>query len=55
LWPNGPLAEDALAREAESWQRAGKPDLATALVQEYLERYPNGRHAAAMQELMRRR
>lgn len=55
LWPDGPLAEDALAREAESWQRAGKSDLATPLVQEYLERYRNGRHAAAMQELMRLR
>ena len=55
LWPDGPLAEDALAREAEYWQHAGKADLATPLVQEYLERYPNGRHAAAMQELMRRR
>lgn len=42
------LAEDALAREVESWSRAGVPARARMLAEEYLARYPNGRRAAAV-------
>jgi transmembrane sensor len=50
LWPGGPLAEDALAREADAWDRAGRPERARALATEYLRAYPQGRHAAAMRK-----
>jgi transmembrane sensor len=52
LWPAGPLAEDAFSREADAWERAGRPDAARAAAGEYLERYPNGRHAAAMRKIL---
>jgi transmembrane sensor len=48
LWPSGPLAEDALAREAEACERSGRGERARALADEYLKRYPIGRHSAAM-------
>jgi transmembrane sensor len=51
LWPEGPLAEDALAREADAWQRAGRKDKARSIAQQYLTRHPQGRHAAAMRIL----
>jgi transmembrane sensor len=40
--PDGPLAEDALAREVEAWWRAGSPDRAHARASEYVERFPSG-------------
>jgi transmembrane sensor len=52
LSPNGPLAEDALAREAEAWQEAGHPERARARAREYLRRYASGRHVGAMQNLL---
>jgi transmembrane sensor len=52
LWPDGPLAEDALAREADSWRRAGNSDKARAEAERYLARYPEGRHAVAMRVLL---
>jgi transmembrane sensor len=55
LLPTGPLAEDALAREVESWERAHRSDKTASLIAEYLLRYPGGRHTAAMQELSRAR
>ena len=48
LEPNGPLAEDALAREVEAWARAGETDEARAAAQGYLARYPNGQRAASV-------
>ncbi len=52
LWPEGPLAEDALAREAEAWDRAGRADGARAAAGAYLGRYPQGRHAAGMRKIL---
>jgi transmembrane sensor len=52
LWPTGPLAEDALAREADAWQRAGRPELARAIAEQYLARYPQGRHASSLQRVL---
>lgn len=48
LAPRGALAEDALAREVESWARAGNKAKARARAQHYLKRYPNGHRARAM-------
>lgn len=50
--PRGPLAEDALAEEAESWANARKGALATNRAREYLERYPAGTHVARMRTLI---
>jgi transmembrane sensor len=52
LWPEGPLAEDALAREADAWDRAGRADRARALAGEYVARYPQGRHLAAIRKTL---
>jgi transmembrane sensor len=52
LWPGGPLVEDALAREAEAWQRAGRSERARAIAEGYLERYPQGRHAGVLRTLL---
>jgi transmembrane sensor len=51
LWPAGPLAEDALAREGDAWERAGRSDEARAAAGEYIARYPQGRHVAAMRKI----
>jgi len=50
LAPDGPLAEDALAREVEAWSRAGETDVARARAQSYLEHYPHGRRAHAVRK-----
>lgn len=41
--PRGPLAEEALAREADSWQRAGDATRARAATERYRAAYPQGR------------
>ncbi len=41
--PHGPLAEETLAREAESWQRAGDAARAKAAIERYRAAYPEGR------------
>jgi TolA-binding protein len=41
--PRGPLAEEALAREAESWRRAGDATRARAATERYQAAYPQGR------------
>lgn len=46
--PSGSLASDALSREVEAWQTAGDGARARARAEEYLERYPDGVHAAAV-------
>jgi len=53
LAPDGPLAEDALAREVEAWARAGDVDRARARGDEYLRVYPNGTRAADVTEAVR--
>ena len=52
LAPEVPLAEDALAREAEAWARAKQLDLARARATEYLRAYPGGRRAADVNEVI---
>jgi transmembrane sensor len=42
----GPLAQDALAREAEAYHRAGDAGRARNAAERYLQRYPNGARAA---------
>ena len=51
LSPAGPLAEDALAREAEAWNRAGDSGKAAERAREYLRLYPYGRRAGSLQGL----
>ena len=45
LAPDGPLAEDALAREVEAWSRCGEAETARARAVTYTQRYPHGRRA----------
>ncbi len=52
LWPEGPLAEDALAREADALMRAGRADGSRGAAAEYLASYPQGRHAGAMRKIL---
>jgi transmembrane sensor len=49
--PRGALAQDALAREVESWSRAGEATLAHDRAVEYTARYPKGRRLAAVKRL----
>jgi transmembrane sensor len=44
----GVFAEDALAREVESWSRAGEPGLAKERANEYVTRFPKGRRLKAV-------
>lgn len=48
LAPDGPLAEDALAREVEAWSRAGETEIARARAATYIQRYPQGRRVHAV-------
>jgi transmembrane sensor len=48
LNPKGPLAEDALAREAEAYHRAGDDERAKRAVERYLARYPKGARRAEL-------
>jgi transmembrane sensor len=47
----GALSQDALAREAEAWSRAGDSDKARERALDYLKRYPNGRRASVVRRL----
>jgi transmembrane sensor len=51
LDPRGALTQDALAREVESWSRAGEATLAHERATEYVTRYPKGRRLAAVKRL----
>ncbi|HEX6766693.1 MAG TPA: FecR domain-containing protein, partial [Polyangiaceae bacterium] len=51
LDPSGALAQDALAREVESWSRAGETAKAHERALKYLELYPLGRRAASVRRL----
>jgi transmembrane sensor len=46
---DGPLAEDALAREAEAYHRAGDEERAKRAAERYLARYPKGARRAELQ------
>jgi transmembrane sensor len=48
---HGALAQDALAREVESWSHAGEATLAHERATDYVTRYPNGRRLAAVKRL----
>ncbi|MEM7157309.1 MAG: tetratricopeptide repeat protein [Myxococcota bacterium] len=50
--PRGPLAEDARAESAVSWQAAGRADRARTAAEGYLSKYPSGTHRARMQPLL---
>lgn len=45
---DGPMAQDALAREVEAWSRAGEKIRCRERAQEYLRRYPSGRRVQAV-------
>jgi len=51
LTPAGELAEDALAREVESWSRAGRAQEALSLAEEYVRKYPHGRRQRMVRRL----
>jgi transmembrane sensor len=51
LDPGGALAQDALAREVESWSRAGETSRARERAEDYFRLYPKGRRAAAVRRL----
>jgi transmembrane sensor len=51
LGSDGPIAEDALAREVEAWVRAGDPQLARQRAQEYLRRFPDGHRAGEVRRI----
>ena len=42
LAPDGPLVQDALAREVESWSRAGDAERARISAEDYMRRFPDG-------------
>jgi len=46
--PSGALAQDALAREVESWSRAGEARTARDRARDYLSLYPGGRREKAV-------
>jgi len=50
--PSGPLAEDALAREAEAWARAGRWDDARYAAARYFRRFPSGPHVADLRKIL---
>jgi len=52
LWPSGPLASDAQAREAEAFKKAGNLPQARAVAEKYLAQHPGGRHAAALRAML---
>jgi TolA-binding protein len=47
----GMLAEDATARVAEAWQRAGDSQRAAEAARRYQRLYPTGRHLTLMRAL----
>jgi outer membrane protein assembly factor BamD (BamD/ComL family) len=50
--PRGPLAEDAAARVAEAWQKAGDLRRAAEAARHYEQLYPSGRYIALMRGLV---
>jgi transmembrane sensor len=52
LAPSGNLAEDAIARAAEAWHRAGDDTRARAELARYASAYPRGRHLASLRGMI---
>lgn len=50
LDPDGPLAQDALAREVEAWSRAGETGRARERASAYVQRYPSGRRLRSVRQ-----
>ena len=50
--PRGPLAEDAAARVAEAWQKAGDLRRAAEAARHYEHMYPSGRYVTLMRGLV---
>ena len=50
--PRGALAEDAAARVAEAWQKAGESQRAAQAARRYQQTYPGGRYTALMRGLV---
>lgn len=50
LDPDGPLAQDALAREVEAWSRAGETGRARERASAYVHRYPSGRRLRSVRQ-----
>ena len=50
--PRGALAEDAAARVAEAWQKAGEPRRAADAARRYVQVYPAGRYITLMRGLI---
>jgi transmembrane sensor len=50
--PRGALAEDATARVAEAWQKAGNGRRAAEAARRYQQLYPNGRYAGLMRGML---
>jgi transmembrane sensor len=48
LDPNGPMAEDALAREAEAYHQAGDAQRSKRAAERYLARFPSGARRAEL-------
>jgi len=53
--PRGALAEDAAARVAEAWQKAGESRRAAEAARRYEQVYPTGRYIALMRGLIGKR
>lgn len=51
LEPRGAMAQDALAREVESWSRAGEASIARERAEAYVSLYPKGRRLGAVRRL----
>jgi transmembrane sensor len=51
LSPEGPFAEDALAREVESLRQSGRAAEAHTQAEEYLRLYPSGRRTATVKSM----
>ncbi len=52
LWPSGPLAGDALAREVEALKRSGQSPQARRVAQKYITLHPDGRHSPALRAML---
>jgi TolA-binding protein len=50
--PRGALAEDAAARVAEAWQKAGESRRAAEAARHYTQAYPSGRYIGLMRGLI---
>lgn len=54
LAPGGPLFADAMIRQAEAHAASGDPEASQTIAQQYLDRFPAGRHAARARSILRR-